>query len=105
MWFETAYQERDRLLTDLKTDYGLDVVRSDPRHAELVWKVGCRSSEGKTRRGRAPLGCGTFSWIRPGGNLDLDNVVLHCVDDQVSNGVDTELAHDVTAMRFRGLGA
>ena len=40
MWFETAYQERDRLLTDLKTDYGLDVVRSDPRYAELVRKVG-----------------------------------------------------------------
>jgi hypothetical protein len=40
MWFETAYQERDRLLTDLKTDYGLDLVRSDPCFAESVRKVG-----------------------------------------------------------------
>ena len=40
MWFETAYQERDRLLTDLKTDYGLDVVRSDPLCAELMRKGG-----------------------------------------------------------------
>jgi len=40
MWFQTAYQERDRLLLDLKTDCGLDLVRSDPRFAELVRKVG-----------------------------------------------------------------
>ena len=39
MWFETAYQERDRLLTDLKTDYGLDLVRSDPRFPELARKL------------------------------------------------------------------
>ena len=39
-WFEIAYQERDRLLLNLKTDYGLDLVRSDPRFAELVRKVG-----------------------------------------------------------------
>ena len=39
-WFETAYQERDRLLLNLKTDYGLDPIRSDPRFAELLRKVG-----------------------------------------------------------------
>jgi eukaryotic-like serine/threonine-protein kinase len=39
-WFDTAYRERDRLLPNLKTDYGLDPVRSDPRFAELVRKVG-----------------------------------------------------------------
>ncbi|MGH9502698.1 MAG: protein kinase domain-containing protein [Terriglobales bacterium] len=39
-WFDTAYQERDRLLTNLKTDFGLDLIRSDPRFAELVRKVG-----------------------------------------------------------------
>jgi serine/threonine protein kinase len=39
-WFETAYQERDRLLLNLKTDYGLDLVRSDPRFAELLRRVG-----------------------------------------------------------------
>jgi len=39
-WFETAYQERDSLLLNLKTDYGLDLIRSDPRFAELVRKVG-----------------------------------------------------------------
>jgi serine/threonine protein kinase len=39
-WFDTAYQERDLLLLGLKTDYSLDPIRSDPRFAELVRKVG-----------------------------------------------------------------
>jgi len=40
-WLNTAYQERDnRLLTGLKTDFLLDPIRSDPRFAELVRKVG-----------------------------------------------------------------
>jgi len=39
-WLNTAYQERDWLLTGLKTDFLLDPVRSDPRFAELVRKVG-----------------------------------------------------------------
>jgi tetratricopeptide (TPR) repeat protein len=36
----TAYQERDYLLEGLKTDFQLDPIRSDPRFAELVHKVG-----------------------------------------------------------------
>ena len=40
-WLNTAYQERDvRLLQGLKTDFVLDPLRSDPRFAELVRKVG-----------------------------------------------------------------
>jgi len=39
-WFETAYQEPDLSLLGLKTDYSLDPIRSDPRFAELVRKVG-----------------------------------------------------------------
>jgi eukaryotic-like serine/threonine-protein kinase len=39
-WFDTAYQERDRLLVGLKTDDSLDPIRSDPRFAELMRKVG-----------------------------------------------------------------
>jgi serine/threonine protein kinase len=39
-WFDTAYQERDLSLLGLKTDYSLDPIRSDPRFAELVRKVG-----------------------------------------------------------------
>jgi hypothetical protein len=41
-WYKlrtTAYQERDGL-TSLKTDFSLDPIRSDPRFAELVRKVG-----------------------------------------------------------------
>jgi TolB-like protein/predicted Ser/Thr protein kinase len=39
-WLNTAYQERDRLLPGLKADFSLDPLRSDPRFAELVRKVG-----------------------------------------------------------------
>jgi len=39
-WLNTAYHERDYLLEGLKTDFQLDPIRSDPRFAELVRKVG-----------------------------------------------------------------
>ena len=39
-WLNTAYQERDVALMGLKTDFFLDSIRSDPRFAELVRKVG-----------------------------------------------------------------
>jgi tetratricopeptide (TPR) repeat protein len=39
-WLNTAYLERDEGLVGLKTDYKLDSIRSDPRFAELVRKVG-----------------------------------------------------------------
>ena len=38
-WLDTAYRERDGLI-DLKTDFMLDPIRSDPRFAELVKQVG-----------------------------------------------------------------
>jgi len=40
IWLNTAYQERDHNLVALKTDFLLDPIRSDPRFAELVGKVG-----------------------------------------------------------------
>jgi hypothetical protein len=39
-WLNTASQERDVALTGLKTDFFFDSIRSDPRFAELVRKVG-----------------------------------------------------------------
>jgi len=39
-WLNTAYQERASELVGLKTDFKLDPIRSDPRFAELVRKVG-----------------------------------------------------------------
>jgi TolB-like protein/predicted Ser/Thr protein kinase/Tfp pilus assembly protein PilF len=39
-WLNAAYQERDYQVEGLKTDFRLDPVRSDPRFAELVRKVG-----------------------------------------------------------------
>jgi len=39
-WLNIAYQERDVGLMGLKTDFLLDPLRSDPRFAELVRKVG-----------------------------------------------------------------
>jgi TolB-like protein len=39
-WLDTAYHERDWLLTALKTDFLLDPIRSDPRFAQVVHKIG-----------------------------------------------------------------
>jgi len=39
-WLSTAYQERDAGPVSLKTDFLLDPLRSDPRFAELMRKVG-----------------------------------------------------------------
>jgi tetratricopeptide (TPR) repeat protein len=39
-WLNTTYQEHGELLMCLKTDFMLDSLRSDPRFAELVRKVG-----------------------------------------------------------------
>ena len=39
-WLSIAYQDRDSALVGLKTDFALDPIRSDPRFAELVRKVG-----------------------------------------------------------------
>ena len=39
-WLNIAYQERDFWMQGLKTNFLLDPLRSDPRFAELVRKVG-----------------------------------------------------------------
>jgi hypothetical protein len=39
-WRNTAYHERDGLLTGLPTDFLFDSLRFDPRYAELVRKIG-----------------------------------------------------------------
>ena len=39
-WLDIAFQERDWGLLSLKTEFALDPIRSDPRFAELVRKVG-----------------------------------------------------------------
>jgi serine/threonine protein kinase len=39
-WLNTAYQERDNALVGLRTDMTFDSLRSDPRYAELVRKIG-----------------------------------------------------------------
>jgi TolB-like protein/DNA-binding winged helix-turn-helix (wHTH) protein len=39
-WLDAAYQEHDWLLISLNTNFRLDRLRSDPRFAELVRKVG-----------------------------------------------------------------
>jgi eukaryotic-like serine/threonine-protein kinase len=39
-WLNTAYQEHDVLLFVLRTDFTMDSLRSDPRYAEMVRKIG-----------------------------------------------------------------
>jgi hypothetical protein len=40
LWLNTAFQEHDEHLMWLKIDFTLDSLRSDPRFAEMVRKVG-----------------------------------------------------------------
>jgi hypothetical protein len=39
-WLNTAYRERDWRLWGSETEFSLDPLRSDPRFAELLRKVG-----------------------------------------------------------------
>jgi TolB-like protein len=39
-WLNTAYQERDTGLPGIRTDFTMDSLRSDPRYAELIRKIG-----------------------------------------------------------------
>jgi tetratricopeptide (TPR) repeat protein len=39
-WLTTAYQERDITLLDFRSDFQFDSLRSDPRYAELVRRIG-----------------------------------------------------------------
>jgi len=39
-WLKTAYAEHDQPLTQLRTDFLMDSLRSDPRYIELVRKIG-----------------------------------------------------------------
>jgi len=39
-WLETAYKEHDGGIVGIPTDFMLDPIRSDPRYADLVHKIG-----------------------------------------------------------------
>ncbi len=39
-WLERAYQDREPLLTNTKTDPRLDPLRSDPRFDDLLRRIG-----------------------------------------------------------------
>jgi serine/threonine protein kinase/TolB-like protein len=39
-WLNTAYQEHDILIIGIRADFAMDSLRSDPRYAELVHKIG-----------------------------------------------------------------
>jgi tetratricopeptide (TPR) repeat protein len=39
-WLNTAYKERDENTIQLRTDFAMDSLRSDPRYTDLVRKIG-----------------------------------------------------------------
>jgi hypothetical protein len=44
-WLEKAYAERSTFMVSLKTEPSLDSLRSDPRFAELLRRVGLPQEE------------------------------------------------------------
>src|SRR5208282_5537487 len=48
---------------------------------------------------------GFRSAVNRSRHLNLNDVVLGGIDHQIANGMQAELAHDVAAMSFHGLGA
>jgi TolB-like protein/Tfp pilus assembly protein PilF/predicted Ser/Thr protein kinase len=48
-WLNTAYQEHDTNTIELPTDFAMDSLRSDPRYAELVRKIGLPPITGEAR--------------------------------------------------------
>src|SRR5208283_5571667 len=83
--------------------------------ANRVWLPGQASAaptdySGGRARTREGLRRGLFDRSRRRSGhghrqLHLDDVVLDRVDDQIADRVKVEFAHDVAAMRLRGLGA
>jgi hypothetical protein len=39
-WLNTAFQEHDSSLTGIRTDFVMDPLRSDPRYADLIRRIG-----------------------------------------------------------------
>jgi tetratricopeptide (TPR) repeat protein len=49
-WLKTGYQEHDENMIQLPTDFVMDSLRTDPRYAELVRKIGFPPTTGEARR-------------------------------------------------------
>jgi hypothetical protein len=63
-WLNTAYQEHEKALMDLKTDYSLDPLRSDPT---CCAESGCRNCNSQDFTLHASLGAAVMSsYTTPG---------------------------------------
>jgi CubicO group peptidase (beta-lactamase class C family)/tetratricopeptide (TPR) repeat protein len=94
-WLNAAFQEHDQGLMGLKTDFTLDSLRSDPRFAELVGKVGLLPP---------PLAdetpWPTKGWATAGpASVGIDEQVLFGLDKDMASGKYSQMIDSFAVFR------
>ncbi|HXM60254.1 MAG TPA: serine hydrolase [Terriglobales bacterium] len=94
-WLNTAFQEHDEDLMSLKTDYALDSIRSDPRFAELVRKVGLPPTPAPDETPWPTNGWATAS----PASVGLDEQVLLKLEKDMASGKYSQLMDSFAVFR------
>ena len=94
-WLNIALQEHDEDLMALRTDFTLDPIRSDPRFAELVKKVGLSSTPPADEIPWPTKGWATAS----PASVGLDEQVLLKLDKDMASGKYSQMVDSFAVFR------
>ena len=94
-WLETSFQEHEQDLLGLKTDSSFDPIRSDPRFAELVRKVGLPPTPAADEILWPTKGWATAS----PASVGLDEQVLLRLDKDMASGKYSQMMDSFAVFR------